>query len=287
MKPFLGIDLTNRNNEPPANGAEFLVAKPSTAMAQTLNTSAEKASQTVTKATLPLPLRICQLVAGGAAALIALGIFKGLLGSDSISIAQSYQNAPWLFWVCAGCLIVWAALRLIGHRKAKAVLESDEGVHDLSHLETTCAGVYAELAVPSDANDVDILAFYYKVKDGEVRACEKPMQLYSHRNPSFKAFSDGENLYLANLKGKCCFPLQSLQAIRRQNTKVRVPDWNKESAPTEGIYKQYKMHTDQFGCVHIKPYYILELEHGGETWGIYFPCYELPVFEALTGLKAE
>ena len=30
----------------------------------------------------------------------------------------------------------------------------------------------------------------------------------------------------------------------------------------------------------------LELEHEGETWGIYFPCYELPVFEELTGLKA-
>lgn len=32
-------------------------------------------------------------------------------------------------------------------------------------------------------------------------------------------------------------------------------------------------------------YYILELEYGQETWGLWFPCYELSAFEALTGLK--
>ena len=37
----------------------------------------------------------------------------------------------------------------------------------------------------------------------------------------------------------------------------------------------------------MKAYHILELEHGGENYGIYFPCWELPVFERLTGLNAE
>lgn len=287
MKPFLGTDLTDRNNEPPANGAEFLVAAPSAAMAQALESSAEKADRTVTKSQLPLPLRICQWVTGGVAAIFALGILKGLTGSDGVSIPQAYQNAPWLFWVLGVCLIAWAALKLIGRQKAKTVLESDEGSHALSHLEATCASVYTELAVPADAKDVDILTFYYKVKDGNVKACEKPMQLYSHQNPSFKVFADGENLYLANLEGKFCFPLSSLQAIRRQDTKVRTSGWNKAAAPTEDIYKRYKMSVDQFGCVHSKPHYILELLHGGKVWGIYFPCYELAIFESLTGLEAE
>ena len=35
------------------------------------------------------------------------------------------------------------------------------------------------------------------------------------------------------------------------------------------------------------PYYILEVVHNTETYGIYIPCYELPVFEELTGLRAE
>jgi len=29
------------------------------------------------------------------------------------------------------------------------------------------------------------------------------------------------------------------------------------------------------------------LEYEGEPWSIYFPNYELPIFEQVTGLKAE
>jgi hypothetical protein len=37
----------------------------------------------------------------------------------------------------------------------------------------------------------------------------------------------------------------------------------------------------------VKPYHILELEKDGETYGIYFPAYELAAIESLTLLKAE
>jgi hypothetical protein len=41
------------------------------------------------------------------------------------------------------------------------------------------------------------------------------------------------------------------------------------------------------GFVFCKEYHVLELEQNGEEWGIWFPPYELPAMEALTGLKAE
>ena len=34
-------------------------------------------------------------------------------------------------------------------------------------------------------------------------------------------------------------------------------------------------------------YHVLEFVHKGETWGIWFPNYELPFFEKATGLKAD
>ena len=53
------------------------------------------------------------------------------------------------------------------------------------------------------------------------------------------------------------------------------------------IYKPYHMSIDNFGCLNCNSYYILEVVHNTETYGIYIPCYELPVFEELTGLRAE
>ena len=287
MKPFLGFDLTENKNNYQANGAEFLCCTPSEAMMQTLLSSEEKADQTVTKAQLPLFLQIIQWVCGGVGALMFLGIGKGVFSMEEISFQQAYQNAPWAFWVGGCCLAVWAVLKLIGRAKAKTVLESDEGSHHLSRLAATQNSVYAELAVPSTAKDVDILSFCYRMKDDQIKLCERTMQLYSHQNPSFKVFTDKENLYLANLDGKYAFPLSALQTIRTQDKKVRTAGWNKDVPPTKGIYKPYKMTTDQFGCVHSKPHYVLEVMLEGELWGIYFPCYELPVFEELTGLKAQ
>ena len=47
------------------------------------------------------------------------------------------------------------------------------------------------------------------------------------------------------------------------------------------------MTVNNMGNVFFKPYYILEIEHNDEIFGIYFPCYELPIFEKLTGLTAQ
>ena len=46
------------------------------------------------------------------------------------------------------------------------------------------------------------------------------------------------------------------------------------------------MTVNKFGNVFFKPYYILEIEKDNQTFGIYFPCYELDAIEKLTGLTA-
>lgn len=287
MKPFYGIDLTNNKRNDVANGERFLVAEPSTVMAQTLEGSTEKAVETFEQTKLPLALRVCQWICGAVGLVVVLGILKGLGKNGDLSLAQAYQNAPWLFWLGGLCLVAWAILKIVSNKRAKTVLESDEGAQAISQLETICDSVYRELSVPEDAQDVDVLSFFYKEKDGGIKVCEKPMQTYSHVNCEFKMFADSENLYLAHLGGKFAFPLSSLQAIRTEDKKVRAFGWNKDEEPNQGTYKQYKLTTDQYGCIHSKPYYILELQYDSEIWGIYFPCYELPVFEKITGLRVQ
>jgi len=284
MKPFMGIDLTaDKKNEQP-NGAQLLVATPSPALAQALERSTASADATVSRAQLPTALRVIQYVCGILGMLAVVGILRGL---GNVTIAQAYRNASWVFWIGGACLLVWAVLKLMSMAKSKAVLDTEESTHILTNLERTCSAVYTELAVPAHAKEVDILSFFYKVKDGQIKPCEKGMQVTPYIAPVFKVFADAQQLYLVNLEGKYAIPLDSIRAIQTVKKHIRVSGWNKEEACNQGFYKQFKLTTDQYGCVHSKQYYILEFTHGGETWGVYFPCYELPFFEAVTGRKAQ
>lgn len=79
----------------------------------------------------------------------------------------------------------------------------------------------------------------------------------------------------------------SLRAIRTVKKRIIFTGWNKDDRPESKRYKPYKMGTNQYGCVICRWYHILELELDGEIYGVYFPPYERPAFEAATGLKAE
>ncbi len=286
MKPFLGIDLTTDKKNQQCNGAEFIVAQPSAAMRQAFNRSSKRAEETLEKSKLPRTLRIGQRICGAVGVLIFVGILRGLGDADGVSFGQAYKNAAWLFWLGGGCLLVWGLLTLLSHQKAKTVLGTEESTHVLTNLEGVCDAIYSELSVPPFAKEVDILSFYYKVKGGNIKVCEKGLQMAPYRNPRFRIFADSENLYIANLEGKYAFPLSSI-VIRTVKKHIRITGWNKDESFNEGIYKQYKLTRDQYGCIHCRSYYILESNRNGETWGIYIPCYELPVFEAITGLKAQ
>ena len=83
--------------------------------------------------------------------------------------------------------------------------------------------------------------------------------------------------------------LDELRQIAKVNKRIVVIGWNKEESPKKGEYKEYKISVNDGAAntVSYKPYYILEGVHNGEAYGIYFPCYELPTFERLTGLRAK
>lgn len=283
MKPFIGIDLTTDKKNETFNGAEFLIEQPSLALSQAYETSSIKAENTMEHAQIPLLLRIIRNVCGLLGLMGFAGIIKAL---GNVTVQEAYRNAAWVFWAAGACLFVWAVLKIISIQKQKIVLETDESDLTFSALESTCNAIYSDLSVPENAKEVDILSFYYKVKDNKIKVCEKGMQIAPYLNPIFKIFTDSENLYIANLEGKYAFPLNCLKSIRTVKTHTRILCWNKEEAFDKGIYEQFKLTSDNYGCIHCKRYHILEIDRNGELWGIYIPCYELPVFVELTGLTA-
>ena len=282
MKPFLGIDLTTDKKNEQLNGDEFLIARTSAALTQSLENASEKAEMVVEKANLPLVLRVVRWICGIAALILVAGILK-----SKVSFAEGYQNAPWLFWAAGICAVVWGVLTLVSKRKENTVLTEEVTTQMLSHVEAAADAVFTELAVPTDAKEVDVLSFLYKMKDGDIKVCEKPMQMFQYLNPVFRAYTDSENLYLADMEGKYAFPLSSLVSLKTVEKHIRLSSWNKEADMKSSIYKPYKLSSDNYGSIHCKCYHILEVDRQGQRYGIYIPSYELPVFEELTGLKAE
>ena len=287
MKPFLGMDLTEDNRNTVANGQEFLVQELSEATREALDSSAETSAQLNEKSDVSKVLRIVRYVCGVVAGLAVISLMKSFAQTVDMPVSEMYHNAPWLFWGGGISGAAWIALRIIGDKKKEVVANSDEGMAAASSLDVAFKNALAELQVPDTAASVDILSFYYKENDGEIKLAEKPMQLFSHINAEFKVFADDENVYLADVNGKFAFPKASIKRIQTVQKKARLAQWNKEESFQSPTYAQYKMTADQFGSVHTKPYYIMEIEKDNTLWGVYFPCYELEQIEALVGLRAE
>jgi hypothetical protein len=286
MKPFLGINLTTDKKNKRVNGDEFVVARPSLASAQSLGRSAQGAKETMEKSQLPVWLRIAQVICGVVGVICAYAIIKALIGRN-VTLQDGYSNAPWAFWLCGGGILMWFLLWFIGKRREKDVLGSDEGARSIQNLKVNTQAVYAELSVPGDAESVDVMMFYYKEKKVGIKPCEKGVQLWTYFNPSFRIFTDENMLYLANTEGKYGIPLSDIKSIRTVKKNARLQHWNKDERFNSEKYKPYKLMPDNYGCINCRCYHIIELDHNGEQWGIYIPSYELPVFEKMTGLKAE
>lgn len=282
MKPFLGIDLTIDKKNEQLNGNNFLVLEPSLASSELLSFSMKENDATIEKSKLPLPLRITQFTCGIVSLLIISSIMRA-----AVPLAEGYRNAPYLFWVAGICAAIWLVLWTWSKQKAKTVLETDESIQTFSDLDKVACTIFDELSVPDDAKSVDILSFFYKTKDGNIKMQTKGMQTALCFNPEFKVFADTQNLYLANLDGKYAFPLYSIIAFHTIKKRISMIGWNKEEPFNKGFYKQYKLTANNYGNIFCKYYHILEVNHQGETFGIYIPCYELSIFEELIGLKAE
>ncbi len=287
MKPFLCIDLTADKHNEQENGTQWLVAKPSPVLTQALERSTENAEQTIEKSKLPLPVRIVKWLFGGVG-LVMIGVVMEWWSEEAdITFRDIYQQAPWLFWGAGACVAVWGLLTLLGAVKAKNVLETNESDQVFDHYTQTCEAVFADLAVPTDAKEIDVLTFFYKVKGDEIKVCEKGLQPAPYVNPVFRVFADADYLYLANLEGKYAIPLSAIRAIRSIKRTIRITEWNKDEPFNKGIYKQYKLSEDDNDCLICKGYHIVEFESDNEWWGLYIPCYELPVIEELTGVTAD
>ena len=283
MKPLFAIDITNDKKNEVVNGNEFITKTASLQNTDSLEENQEELTQSIKKSQLPLWLRIVKFICGIYALLVASAIVRGL----DIGFAQMYKNAPALIISAPICGLIWLVLFICSKIKSKKVLAEENVEQQIADIDEDIDAIHEELGVPSDATDVDILMFKYKLKDEEIRPQSIGLQVAPFINFEVKAYTDGKYLHLADTESVYSFDLSELKSINTINKKILVQNWNKDEHPKKGEYKQYKLAMNDMGDIFVKPYHILEGEHNGEAYGIYFPCYELTTFERLTGLRAK
>ena len=279
MKPVFGVDITTDRRNDWNNSDEFILSKVGAELEAKLEGAADSALAVEKKSGLPWYGTILQGIVGAAALLGFAGVFDGVIDHGFAGVMKN--AAPWLYvFVIGGA--AWLSLTLIDRLKKKKTLASGEAAAVNEALEAALDKARSELGVPENAETVDVYTLDYKVKNGK----------YVNSNPPFfmnievHAYRQNDALMLWGTNEVWAFPLCEMKRIRTVKKSNTAMLWNKDEKPREGRFSQYKLAANNYG-VSAKTYHILELEHGGENYGIYFPCWELPVFEKLTGLNAE
>lgn len=284
MKPVFGIDITTNKKNERLNSEEFIIQTTSKQKTEELEEKQENLKQTIEESKLPLWVRIVKAICGFYALIVLGSVAKA---SFKIGFDQALRNAPILIISAFLCAIIWVILQFFAKRKENRVMTEQNAEQQVEELDTNLKNIYDELNVPKESASVDVLVFRYKVKNGKVVPKAIGLQMTEYMNLDVKIFKTEDNLCLADLENLFAFPLSSLRAIKTVKKRISVSSWNKDEEPTKGKFKPYKMAVNQYGQIFFKPYHILEIDQNGEIFGIYFPCYELPIFESLTGLKAD
>ena len=129
-------------------------------------------------------------------------------------------------------------------------------------------------------NIVDVSFLKYNANIIEIETIEELQKQIKH-------IINSKKFYFANIEGKYEFYRDDIKGIRTVGKRYSMNDWNKEYPYDDERYKKYKLTLDRYGVIYGKNYHIPEVESNGQLWGIYFPSYELPLFEALSGMKAD
>ena len=283
MKPIFGVDITENKKNERVCGAIFAARTVSPDAGKRLETSVDKLEDVNQKAKLPLPVRILHYIFAFAAVILTVGILRGTL---KVGFAEGYANAPALFWLDGAAIVGVVICEILARVKKKEVREATGADEIEATVIDEQENVLQDLNVPPSAPCVDVLVFRFKNKNGEI----KPYEGFSpsaYTALEMRMFKENGCLCLADLENVYAFPISELRGIREVGKRISVMGWNKPEDPRSSQYKKYKLTVNNVGCVFSKPYYILELERDGELYGIYFPCYELGMFEKATGLSAE
>lgn len=278
MKAVFGINITEDKHNSTFDGDIFISKRLPESQLQSLDEENDNLEELQKKADLPIALKIVYYICLAVFLIGLTGVLKNL---TDLSIAQMYANAPGLFIAIGICALVWLVLFIYKKTKFSSVEKSEDLQITLNHVETQAKAAFETLGVPSDAKEMDILCYRYKLKKDQISVIDTGMMPFL--NMQMKVFAADECLCLADAEQKYSIPLNCISKIKTVKKRISVPDWNKDTPFNKGEYKQYKITRNDNG-IFFKPYYSIEIHYENEEYELLIPPYELPDMEELLKL---
>lgn len=281
MKPFYGIDRTTLKKNTFHEGDCFIAATVSDMTRQSYERALQSAAKELEATKLNPLLRGLKTVCSWITLIVFLSTIRAL---RNVTIAEAFENAPFIFWLMGGCGMVWLVLTILTNRKAKTVMAGEDFNMSTRQLEGEIDRVFRELQVPEDAKEVDVVQLTYRWKNGTVKISTTGSETTPYTNVSLRVFRREDVLCLADLENRYELPISAMRRLKLVKKPLVIQGWNKEEKLNDPFYKPYKLTMDNYERVHTKSYGLLELSHDGVDWALWLPPYELNYISALTGL---
>ena len=281
MKPFYGIDRTTLKKNTFHEGDCFIAATVSDMTRQSYVRALQSAAKELEATKLNPILRGLKTVCSWITLFVFLSTIRAL---RNVTIAEAFENAPFIFWLMGGCGMVWLVLTYLTNRKAKTVMAAEDFNMSTRRLEGEIDRVFRELQVPEDAKEVDVVQLTYRWKNGTVKISTTGSETTPYTNVSLRVFRREDVLCLADLENRYELPISAMRRLKMVKKPLVIQGWNKEEKLNDPFYKPYKLTMDNYERVHTKSYGLLELNHDGVDWALWLPPYELNYISALTGL---
>ena len=281
MKPFYGIDRTTLKKNIFHEGDCFIVATVSDMTRQSYERALQSAAKELEATKLNPVLRGLKTVCSW---ITLFGFLSTIRALRNVTMAEAFENAPFIFWLMGGCGVVWLVLTILTNRKAKNVMEGEGFGQSTRRLEGEIDRVFRELQVPEDAKQVDVVQLTYRWKNGTVKISTTGSETTPYTNVSLRVFRREDVLCLADLENRYELPISAMRRLKMVKKPLVIQGWNKEERLNDPFYKPYKLTMDNYERVHTKSYGLLELNHDGVDWALWLPPYELNYISALTGL---
>ncbi|MBO7254288.1 MAG: hypothetical protein J6V36_03195, partial [Clostridia bacterium] len=144
---------------------------------------------------------------------------------------------------------------------------------------------HIELGVPFDSDKAEILIFKYKEEDGMPKAIHILNQC-TYFNITYKFFTTPGYLNIADSECIYSFGLHELKRIITVNEYYCILGIDRDEVFRYERFPKNEVSRNTARDLNLREYHILEIERNGETYGLYFPTYELNFFEWITGLTA-
>ena len=281
MKPFYGIDRTTLKKNIFHEGDCFIAATVSDMTRQSYERALQSAAKELEATKLNPVLRGLKTVCSW---ITLFGFLSTIRALRNVTMAEAFENAPFIFWLMGGCGVVWLVLTILTNRKAKNVMEGEGFGQSTRRLEGEIDRVFRELQVPEDAKQVDVVQLTYRWKNGTVKISTTGSETTPYTNVSLRVFRREDVLCLADLENRYELPISAMRRLKMVKKPLVIQGWNKEEKLNDPFYKPYKLTMDNYERVHTKSYGLLELNHDGVDWALWLPPYELNYISALTGL---